>query len=263
MVSTEELISFVSFLRSSLVPIAKGRVLEVSAGTGRTVEEYRFDKRIPMPGEFRREGVRKLTMLDASGEMLAQAAGKLSTRSGSSREESDASIAQAEAAAGRAREGTPAVIWKCEVSEVPVELIVGDACRLPFSDGSFDTVVDSFGLCSVDDPVLALNEIARVCKPGGQVLLIEHGRSEWDWLNAALDSSAQGHRKQRGCWYNRDITECLRRSNLELQDHSRWNFWTTHVVRARPRALPVGSALAGDGARAATGDDKVSRSRRR
>lgn len=235
MISTEEFVSFISFLRSSLVPVAKGRVLEVSAGTGRTVDEYRFDTRLPAPGEFRREGVRRLVMLDASGQMLAQSAGKLAKRAGATEEDAAAATASAEQAASKAKEGVPARIWRGEVNSAPVELVVGDACSLPFPDDSFDTVVDSFGLCSVDDPVGALEEMARVCKPNGQVLLIEHGRSEWQWLNDALDASAQGHRRQWGCWYNRDITKALERSSLELKDHSRWNFWTTHVVRAVPR----------------------------
>ena len=48
---------------------------------------------------------------------------------------------------------------------------------LPFEDGSFDTVVASLLLCSVDDQVRALAEIRRVLRPGGQYLFLEHVRS--------------------------------------------------------------------------------------
>ena len=48
---------------------------------------------------------------------------------------------------------------------------------LPFEDGSFDTVVASLLLCSVDDQEQALGEIRRVLKPGGQYLFLEHVRS--------------------------------------------------------------------------------------
>jgi ubiquinone/menaquinone biosynthesis C-methylase UbiE len=48
---------------------------------------------------------------------------------------------------------------------------------LPFEDGSFDTVVGSLLLCSVDNQDRALAEIRRVLKPDGQYLFLEHVRS--------------------------------------------------------------------------------------
>ena len=67
---------------------------------------------------------------------------------------------------------------------------VADAERgLPYGDGAFDTVVDTFGLCSYEDPIAALREMRRVCQPGGQVLLLEHGRSYLPPLNWSLPSS--------------------------------------------------------------------------
>jgi SAM-dependent methyltransferase len=49
---------------------------------------------------------------------------------------------------------------------------------LPFEDASFDTVVASLLLCSVDDQDRALAEIRRVLRPGGQYLFLEHVRSD-------------------------------------------------------------------------------------
>jgi len=49
--------------------------------------------------------------------------------------------------------------------------------RLPFADGTFDTVVSTLVLCTVDDPRLALREIGRVLTPDGQLLFIEHVRA--------------------------------------------------------------------------------------
>jgi SAM-dependent methyltransferase len=49
---------------------------------------------------------------------------------------------------------------------------------LPFEDGSFDTVVGSLLLCSVEDQSRALGEIRRVLRPGGQYLFLEHIRSD-------------------------------------------------------------------------------------
>ena len=57
-------------------------------------------------------------------------------------------------------------------------LVDAPAERLPFADGSVDTVVSTFVLCTVDAPDLALREIARVLRPDGQLLFIEHVRSE-------------------------------------------------------------------------------------
>ncbi len=53
--------------------------------------------------------------------------------------------------------------------------IDGVAEALPFASGSFDTVVTTFTLCSVQDPVAALTEARRVLRPGGRLLFVEHG----------------------------------------------------------------------------------------
>ena len=57
------------------------------------------------------------------------------------------------------------------------DLRVGDAHNLPFSDASFDTVVVTLALCTIPDDRRALAEVARVLRPGGQLLLLEHVRS--------------------------------------------------------------------------------------
>lgn len=72
----------------------------------------------------------------------------------------------------------------------PVDLIEMDAQAMAFRDNSFDVVVTTCVLCSVPDPVAGLREIRRVCRPDGQVLMLEHVRSGipavgriMDWLN--------------------------------------------------------------------------------
>ncbi len=49
-----------------------------------------------------------------------------------------------------------------------------DAHALPFADGSFDTVVCTFGLCSIPDPDTAVAEMVRVLRPGGRLILVDH-----------------------------------------------------------------------------------------
>ena len=53
----------------------------------------------------------------------------------------------------------------------------GTAEALPFEDASFDTVVCTFGLCAIPDHTKALNEMTRVLRPGGQLILVDHIRS--------------------------------------------------------------------------------------
>ena len=57
-----------------------------------------------------------------------------------------------------------------------VDLRPMDVQRLDFPDDSFDAAVATFVFCSVPDPVLGLRELARVVKPGGQIILLEHVR---------------------------------------------------------------------------------------
>jgi len=81
------------------------------------------------------------------------------------------------------------------------EVVTADAGNLQtFEDNSFDTIVDSFGLCSFDDPVKVLIELQRVCKPDGKILLLEHGRSKtYLGLSGYLDKHAERHAKNWGC----------------------------------------------------------------
>lgn len=58
-----------------------------------------------------------------------------------------------------------------------VTIIEASAEALPFDDSSFDTVVSTLVLCTVDDPRRALDELGRVLKPGGVFLFLEHVRS--------------------------------------------------------------------------------------
>ncbi|QVQ53922.1 class I SAM-dependent methyltransferase [Spiractinospora alimapuensis] len=65
-----------------------------------------------------------------------------------------------------------------------VDLRVADAQRLPFPDGSFDTVVCALALCTIPDQRAAIAEMWRVLRPGGRLLLVDHveyTRAPWLW----------------------------------------------------------------------------------
>jgi SAM-dependent methyltransferase len=94
--------------------------------------------------------------------------------------------------------------------------------------------VDTFGLCSFEDPAAALQEMERVTKDGGEILLIEHGRGHYDWLNNILDRNSHRHTARWGCIWNRDIEGIVREAGLEVKSMSRWHFGTTYVIVAAP-----------------------------
>ena len=60
-----------------------------------------------------------------------------------------------------------------------VDLVAGDALRLPFADGAFDAVTMSFGLRNTADPGLALAELRRVTRPGGRLVVCEFSHPTW------------------------------------------------------------------------------------
>ncbi|WP_149804531.1 class I SAM-dependent methyltransferase [Mesorhizobium sp. NFR06] len=62
-------------------------------------------------------------------------------------------------------------------SSVPVTFTEGSAEAIPLDDGSIDTVVTTWTLCSIPGAVQALEEMRRVLKPAGQLLFVEHGLS--------------------------------------------------------------------------------------
>jgi methyltransferase OMS1 len=102
-----------------------------------------------------------------------------------------------------------------------------DARKLPLPDNSFDTVTQTFGLCSISDPVSALKEMKRVVKDGGSILLLEHGKSHYDWLNSTLNKLDKDHSNSWGCHWNRDIKSLIKEAGLEISEEKRYHLGTT------------------------------------
>ena len=120
-------------------------------------------------------------------------------------------------------------------------LLQANASQLDLPNNAFETVIDTFGLCSYDDPVAVLRELARVCKPNGKILLLEHGRSHsWKFVTEHLDAHAEQHAANWGCVWNRDLDAILEQASdsLEISTLSRYHFGTTYYVVCRPKKQP-------------------------
>jgi ubiquinone/menaquinone biosynthesis C-methylase UbiE len=118
--------------------------------------------------------------------------------------------------------------------------------RLPFGDGSVDTVVSTLVLCSVNAPDVALLEIARVLRPDGQLLFVEHARSESGRLASWQDRLAWSwQRFADGCRCNRATIELIKACELEV-DQVRTASWRGMPPIVRPlvagRARPKSPA---------------------
>jgi Methylase involved in ubiquinone/menaquinone biosynthesis len=150
---------------------ARGRVLEVAVGTGRSLSFYGSDV--------------SLTGVDLSPEMLG--------------------VARRQAAA----------------LGLEVDLREGDAESLPFADGTFDTVVCALGLCSIPRPAVAVAEMARVLRPGGTLLLLDHVGSSWppvwalQWLLERVTIPTAGEH------FTRRQVAHVRAAGLELVEDER------------------------------------------
>lgn len=65
---------------------------------------------------------------------------------------------------------------KAASAELDVGFEIADVMNLPYADASFDVSSISFGIRNVDEPAIALSEMARVVKPGGRVVVLEFGQ---------------------------------------------------------------------------------------
>jgi ubiquinone/menaquinone biosynthesis C-methylase UbiE len=155
--------------RRTLVAEARGRVVEIGAGTGLNVAHYP-------------DAVDELILTEPEPGMRRQIARRL---------ERQASVAR---------------------------VIAAPAERLPLADSSVDTVVATLVLCTVDDPENALREIARVLRPDGQLLFIEHIRASARFLAACQDRLLKPWRGfAGGCVCNRPTLELMRACGFTVE----------------------------------------------
>lgn len=242
--TADERVSGISGLRARLASRVRGNVLEVASGTGRNFGYYDWTGVVAAPGPGGDKAMRTFTAVDISDGMLLFSRNELRT------------LVPGLKALLRAKRTEPLPEASGPVMDVldgRVRLFKGDAQdgALPppasGDDRYYDTVVQTFGLCSVGDPVKLLANVAGVVRPGtGRILLMDHGRGWWERFNRAyLDRLAVEHFGKYGCWWNRDIEGVVREAartvpGLEIVRVERpwWpmHLGTTCITELRVRA---------------------------
>lgn len=102
----------------------------------------------------------------------------------------------------------------------PIELFLQSAEeRLPLQDQSVDTVVCSWTLCSIPDPVRALREARRVLRPSGELVFVEHGRAPAGSVRVWQDRlDPLWTRLAGGCHMNRPTDEVIRSAGFAIKE---------------------------------------------
>ena len=205
-----EWITRVTRLRGDLCALARGHVLEASAGTGRNAQHYSLLDR----------KVKSLVMVDKSAEMIYEARRKWP------------------------EEGNAWFIWASWlVRDLAGSGGGGSVKCMETASGRFDTAVQTFGLCSCGDAAQLLRNVGDCVDPvNGRVLLLEHGRSQYEWVNRLVDRWAPAHADRYGCWWNRDIGGIVRESGLQVLEEKRFSLGTVwwYVLKPvpKPKAQP-------------------------
>lgn len=116
-----------------------------------------------------------------------------------------------------------------------IEVRSADAMELPFEDESFDAAVSALVLCSVPDQARAFAELRRVLRPGGELRIFEHVRSDRAWVAAIQRVATPLWRiPGDGCHLDRDTGRAVREVGFQVESSERPALGLPHVqLRAR------------------------------
>jgi ubiquinone/menaquinone biosynthesis C-methylase UbiE len=112
---------------------------------------------------------------------------------------------------------------KALAERADAKVLTAPADDLPFADGSVDTVVSTLVLCTVPDQAAALAEIRRVLSPDGELLFLEHVRSDEPRVSRLQDRlQPVWFHLGRGCHLNLDTLAAIRAAGFEVDvEHDR------------------------------------------
>ena len=110
---------------------------------------------------------------------------------------------------------------QAEQMPFPLELLEMDAQNMTFEDNTFDFVTATCVYCSVPDPVQGMKEMRRVCKPDGEILLLEHMRSDNPILGKAMDIMNPIVVGTYGANINRRTMQNIKRAGLKVKNERR------------------------------------------
>jgi SAM-dependent methyltransferase len=102
---------------------------------------------------------------------------------------------------------------------VPVERAGLDGQALPFPDDTFDSALSTWTMCSIPDPVVALQEVRRVLKPGARLHFLEHGLApdpqvrKWQHRLDPIEKRLVG-----GCTFTQPIADLIRRAGFDIEE---------------------------------------------
>lgn len=109
-----------------------------------------------------------------------------------------------------------------------------DVQHLAYPDLFFDTVFATFVFCSVPDPVLGLQELRRVCKPDGKLLLLEHVRPGNPLLGLLFDLLNPIVVRMMGANINRRTMENIQKAGWKLRVEERLSSDVVRWIEAEP-----------------------------
>ena len=171
--------------------------------------------------------LRRNLLTHATGSVLEVAVGTGSNLTHYSKDCSITAIDLSEGMMGFAKKKASDLGLQIDVKSMAAE-------DLSFPDNSFDTAVVTFTTCTFPDPVKVLCEMARVCKPNGKMLLLEHGRSNRGWLGRFQDWRAEKRAKQLSCVWNREPLDMVLEAGLQVISAKRSFLGVFHSIVASP-----------------------------
>lgn len=127
-------------------------------------------------------------------------------------------------------------------ADIPIAVVAGRAEQLPVDDASADAGVVSLMLCALDDPDVALRELYRAVRPGGQLRFLEHVAADGSWLHLLqrVADATVWPTLTGGCRTARDPLGAIARVGFEVQTVRRLRFPDSRLpVPAAPHALGI------------------------